>query len=111
MRMRYVFGVAALVVVAAVIADEQEKAVKTVRVLIQTEKGDIEVELDAGRAPKTVANFLKYVDSGFFDGGVGGEPTLDRRFLTGVLWHRASVPSEGAKLKRVAVLWPAWLGA
>ncbi len=32
---------------------------KLVRVLIQTEKGDIEVERDAGKAPITVANFLR----------------------------------------------------
>jgi peptidyl-prolyl cis-trans isomerase A (cyclophilin A) len=40
-----------------------------VRVLIQTEKGDIEVELNAAQAPITVANFLKYVDGKFYDGG------------------------------------------
>ena len=40
-----------------------------VRVLIQTEKGDIEVELNATEAPITVANFLKYVDGKFYDGG------------------------------------------
>lgn len=40
-----------------------------VRVLIQTELGDIEVELDAQRAPITVANFLKYVDGGYYNGG------------------------------------------
>jgi peptidyl-prolyl cis-trans isomerase A (cyclophilin A) len=39
------------------------------RVLIQTEKGDIEVELSAAEAPITVANFLKYVDGKFYDGG------------------------------------------
>ena len=39
------------------------------RVLIQTEKGDIEVELNAAQAPITVANFLKYVDGKFYDGG------------------------------------------
>jgi peptidyl-prolyl cis-trans isomerase A (cyclophilin A) len=39
------------------------------RVLIQTDKGDIEVELDAAQAPITVANFLKYVDGKFYDGG------------------------------------------
>src|SRR6266513_89265 len=42
---------------------------KPVRVLIQTDKGDIEVELDAAKAPNTVANFLKYVDGKFYDGG------------------------------------------
>ena len=41
----------------------------TVRVVIQTDKGDIEVELDAARAPNTTANFLKYVDAKFYDGG------------------------------------------
>src|SRR5207248_4382080 len=40
-----------------------------VRVLIQTEKGDIEVELDGRKAPATVANFLRYVDGHFYDGG------------------------------------------
>jgi peptidyl-prolyl cis-trans isomerase A (cyclophilin A) len=39
------------------------------RVLIQTEKGDIEVELNAAEAPITVANFLKYVDGKFYDRG------------------------------------------
>jgi len=40
-----------------------------VRLLIQTEKGDIEVELNPAQAPITVANFLKYVDAKFYDGG------------------------------------------
>lgn len=39
------------------------------RVLIRTERGDIEVEVDAARAPVTAANFLRYVDGGFYDGG------------------------------------------
>lgn len=37
------------------------------RVTIQTGAGDIEVELDAVRAPQTVANFLEYVDAGFYE--------------------------------------------
>ena len=40
-----------------------------VTVLIETESGDIEVELDGARAPITVANFLRYVDAGRYDGG------------------------------------------
>jgi peptidyl-prolyl cis-trans isomerase A (cyclophilin A) len=43
---------------------------KPVRVVVQTDKGDIELELDAARAPKTVRNFLAYVDAGLYDGGV-----------------------------------------
>ena len=37
-------------------------------VVFETEKGTIEMEVDA-RAPATAANFLKYVDGGFYDGG------------------------------------------
>jgi peptidyl-prolyl cis-trans isomerase A (cyclophilin A) len=38
-------------------------------VVFQTEKGNITIEVDAVRAPLTAANFLKYVDGGFYDGG------------------------------------------
>lgn len=44
-------------------------APRDTRVIITTELGDIELQLDAERAPVTVANFLKYVDRGFYDGG------------------------------------------
>jgi peptidyl-prolyl cis-trans isomerase A (cyclophilin A) len=43
---------------------------KTVRVLIQTTKGDIEVAIDTRNAPRTAANFLKYVDAKYYDGGL-----------------------------------------
>jgi peptidyl-prolyl cis-trans isomerase A (cyclophilin A) len=38
-------------------------------VLIQTEKGDIAVELNATQMSVTVANFLRYVDGKYYDGG------------------------------------------
>jgi peptidyl-prolyl cis-trans isomerase A (cyclophilin A) len=41
----------------------------TARVLIRTDRGDIVVEVDAASAPLTAANFLRYVDGGFYDGG------------------------------------------
>lgn len=41
----------------------------TVAVLIETELGDIRLVVDSARAPLTVANFLRYVDGGFYDGG------------------------------------------
>lgn len=41
----------------------------TVRVLMQTELGDIEIEVDVARAPISGANFLKYVDAGKYNGG------------------------------------------
>jgi peptidyl-prolyl cis-trans isomerase A (cyclophilin A) len=42
---------------------------QTTRVLVQTELGDIEIEVDGAHAPNTAANFLKYVDAGHYDGG------------------------------------------
>jgi len=42
---------------------------KPVRVRVQTELGDIVVEVDQAKAPVTSANFLKYVDAGHYDGG------------------------------------------
>lgn len=38
-------------------------------VVFETGKGHIEIEVDAVRAPLSAANFLKYVDGGFYDGG------------------------------------------
>src|SRR3569833_1912326 len=40
-----------------------------VNVLIETDRGNIHAALDSAHAPRTVANFLKYVDGGFYTGG------------------------------------------
>jgi len=48
----------------------QEPLTDKPRVLIQTAIGDIEVELDAKRAPVTTKNFLRYVLEGFYSDGV-----------------------------------------
>jgi peptidyl-prolyl cis-trans isomerase A (cyclophilin A) len=71
---RIAFGCLAAVAAAAFSTtvgadDPAKKPVGSVRVLIRTEKGDIEVELDSAKAPNTAANFLKYVDGGYYDGG------------------------------------------
>jgi peptidyl-prolyl cis-trans isomerase B (cyclophilin B) len=39
-------------------------------VLVKTNLGEIVVELDRDKAPVTVDNFLKYVESGFYDGTI-----------------------------------------
>jgi peptidyl-prolyl cis-trans isomerase A (cyclophilin A) len=39
-----------------------------VRVVLATTLGEITLELDAGKAPLSVANFLDYVDRGHYDG-------------------------------------------
>ena len=40
-----------------------------IRVLLETPHGNIELAIDQERAPLTAANFLRYVDEGFYDGG------------------------------------------
>lgn len=54
------------IVWAAVTASAQQP----VAVVIETEVGTIEVAVDLERAPITAANFLKYVDAGFYNGGI-----------------------------------------
>jgi peptidyl-prolyl cis-trans isomerase B (cyclophilin B) len=39
-------------------------------VILHTTRGDITLELDAAKAPKTVANFLQYVRDGHYDNTV-----------------------------------------
>jgi cyclophilin family peptidyl-prolyl cis-trans isomerase len=40
------------------------------RVQLETTKGNIVLELDSAKAPKTVANFLNYVNKGSYDGTI-----------------------------------------
>ena len=37
---------------------------------LDTDKGPIDIELDSAVAPKTVDNFLRYVDAGHYDGTI-----------------------------------------
>ena len=39
-------------------------------VVLETNKGDITLELDPNKAPETVANFMSYVDAGHYDNTV-----------------------------------------
>ncbi|MDH3992596.1 MAG: peptidylprolyl isomerase, partial [Gammaproteobacteria bacterium] len=40
------------------------------QVVIKTSEGDITLRLFADKSPVTVANFLSYVDSGFYSGTI-----------------------------------------
>jgi peptidyl-prolyl cis-trans isomerase A (cyclophilin A) len=42
----------------------------TTKLVIETDLGNIEAEIDAAHAPRTVANFLRYVDAGAYSGGM-----------------------------------------
>ncbi len=61
--MRYCFIVSIFVFLFAACSTT---ANKNPHILIQTVAGDIEVELYTGKAPKTAAAFLSYIDSGFY---------------------------------------------
>jgi len=39
-------------------------------VVMETSYGNVTIELDSAKAPATVANFLAYVDAGFYDGTI-----------------------------------------
>ncbi len=47
-----------------------QKQPDKIRLVLQTELGLIELEIYPTKAPLTVANFLQYVEGGFYDGGV-----------------------------------------
>ncbi len=52
------------------VPSSRAQAPPPVRVLFETQLGAITIEVDAARAPVTAANFLRYVDAGFYNGGV-----------------------------------------
>ncbi len=55
---------------AAALALGAHFAAHAQKVKFATSAGDIVVELDAAKAPKTVANFVEYVKAGHYDGTV-----------------------------------------
>lgn len=72
-------------------------------VKLQTTMGDITLELDSEKAPKTVENFLQYVKDGFFDGtifhrvidgfmiqGGGFEPDMTQKATRDMLENEAA---------------------
>jgi cyclophilin family peptidyl-prolyl cis-trans isomerase len=60
-------AMAALLALAVGMAGAQTKKVNPV-VVLETSKGNIEIELNPDKAPITVGNFLWYVDNKFYDG-------------------------------------------
>lgn len=56
--------------VSAVDTSSAAPSMETTMVIIKTSMGDIKVEVYNSKAPQTVANFLKYVDEGFYNGTI-----------------------------------------
>lgn len=63
------FWLAVKVLMVAVVLPSRSAAQELPRVMIQTEMGSMEVEVDTVRAPVTAGNFLRYVDHGAYRGG------------------------------------------
>lgn len=59
-----------LIAAALLITSGCAKTKTQTKVLIETNLGNIEVELFDKEAPETVTNFLNYVDNGFYDGTI-----------------------------------------
>lgn len=62
-------SVTQLAVVLIVVCSAFGRPQPSTLVVLETEKGTIEIEVDTGHAPQSAANFLKYVDGKFYDGG------------------------------------------
>jgi len=62
--------------------------VKNPRVVLETSKGKIVLELYADKAPKTVENFLTYVKAGFYDG------TIFHRVIEGFMIQGGGMTAE-----------------
>ena len=59
----------AAIPLAVILAQAPPLAQAPVSIVIETSAGVIELSLEPARAPGTVANFLRYVDEGMYDGG------------------------------------------
>lgn len=71
----------------------EAKTAANPKVRMTTSMGMIELELDAQKAPMSTANFLKYVDSGFYNG------TIFHRVIPGFMAQGGGFES-GLKEKR-----------
>jgi len=60
----------ALAALALCLAATSHAQTANPKVTLKTNQGDIVIELDAAKAPKSVDNFTQYVKSGFYDGTI-----------------------------------------
>lgn len=70
--MNKIYLLLGLLLVALIAGCSTEKEVDNMSntVTLETSKGDIQIELNIEAAPKTVENFLQYVNEGHYDGTV-----------------------------------------
>jgi peptidyl-prolyl cis-trans isomerase A (cyclophilin A) len=98
MRRTFLAGSLSLMGLAALggkVQAQEAPVEKMVRIHMTTAKGDIVLDLDAGRAPLTTANFLRYVDSKKLDASVfyrAMKSPNDRGLIQGGDSRRALAP-------------------
>ncbi len=71
-------------------------------VKLLTNYGEITIELDAEKAPITVANFLQYVESGFYDGLIFHRVIKDFMLQTGGFNAKMKQKETEAEIKNEA---------
>lgn len=69
-RRKSTFALAGLALATGLLAATGAAAQSSPKVELKTSMGAIVLELDAAKAPKTVANFLQYVNSKHYDGTI-----------------------------------------
>jgi cyclophilin family peptidyl-prolyl cis-trans isomerase len=72
------------------------------KVQIRTSMGDVTVELDAEKAPLTVANFLSYVDSGHYEGTIFHHVRRGDVVMGGGYTQQLEKKTEGAAIRNEA---------
>lgn len=93
-RLAIVAIIVAALMLAACTQKQGETQMKTGNVVvIETSMGTIEVQLDKEKAPITVANFLKYVNEGFYDG------TIFHRVIPGFMVQGGGFTPDGGEKK------------
>lgn len=73
------------------IIEEPKEELPMEYVTIKTSKGDISLELDPNAAPTTVANFLTYVDEGFYNG------TIFHRVISNFMIQGGGMTPDGGR--------------
>ena len=76
---------------------DAQPAMQSNEVRFETSMGVFVVELNSEAAPNTVSNFLSYVDSGFYDGSDGMEPTTFHRIISGFMVQGGGILANGRR--------------
>jgi peptidyl-prolyl cis-trans isomerase A (cyclophilin A) len=70
---------------------------QSIEVQVETSLGTFVIRLNSDAAPSTVANFLSYVDEGFYDGADGLGATTFHRVIHGFMVQGGGITLEGTK--------------